>query len=316
MSGETTATSVNDIVNSAVISTSMMRAASEFVIAHDKFRYFNGVGMKGNVLQVPKIDGLYTVDDNGATLDTEFDGTEGSPLGLTQVTTSSVSLTCSEYAVSHAISDVIYEDSILGTQFMSMVVMNGAQVLALAVEQAALSLLSGLSNSVGTTNTDLTVAAAMLAADGIRTRGTLADSSVYTFDNKAWSDLKTAAIAASTSLLTYGASAEQIVGVSRDASNGLSAARRVGTFYGIPCYETGLTPTANATVDVLSGCWTPSSPVNDEHATFSYVEKRPFRVEIERDALLRSDIVVLSRRCAVGESCDFSGTKIVSNAAA
>ena len=203
MALETTTTSVNDLVNSAVISQTMLAHAMEFIIAHDKFRQMSLVGQAGNVAQVAKLDANYTVDDNGATLDSEFDTSEATPLSTTQLTTSNVQFTVSEYGVSYTITDNVYEDSILGTTFLSKGVAEASHTLALAVEQAALSLQSSLSNSYGTTNTDLTLAVAMSAADGIRTRGTLADGLVYTFDNKAWTDLKTAATAASTSVLTY-----------------------------------------------------------------------------------------------------------------
>lgn len=313
---ETTATSVTDLINSVAISNTMLAYAMEFIIAHDKFRYYSLAGQSSAVQQVARVTSNYTVDDNGATVDTEFDASEGTQLSITQLNTENVQFTVSEYGVAHAISDRIYEDSVLGSAFMSVAVMNASHILALAVEQASLSLLSSLSTSYGTTNTDLTLAVAMSAADGVRTRGTLApDGLVWTLDNKAWADLKTAAVATSTSVLTYGASGEQIVGVGRDASNGLGASRRVGTLYGHPVFETGLTPTANVAVDVVSGVWTPSSPANDEHATFAYVEKRPFRMEVERDGRLRSDIVTFTRRCAVGEATDFSGSKIISNAA-
>ncbi len=314
---ETTATSVNDLINGYSISASMLAYAMEFIIAQDKFRYYSLVGQPSAVQQVARLTSNYTVDDNGATVDAEFDAAEGTQLSITQLSTDNVQFTVSEYGVAHALSDIIYEDSILGTSFMSKAVMNASHILALAVEQASLSLLSSLSNSYGTTNTDLTLAVAMAGADGCRTRGTLApDGLVYTFDNKAWTDLKTAATATSTSVLTYGASGEQIVGISRDASNGLGANRRVGTLYGHPVFETGLTPTANSAVDVVSGVWTPSTPANDDHATFAYVEKRPFRMEVERDGRLRADIVTFTRRCAVGEATDFSGSKFISNAAA
>lgn len=315
MALETTTTSVNDLVNSVVISQAMLAHAMEFIIAHDKFRQMSLVGQAGNVAQVARLDANYTVDDNGATLDAEFDTSEALPLGSTQLTTSNVQFTVSEYGVSYTITDNVYEDSILGTTFLSKGVAEASHTLALAVEQAALSLQSSLSSSYGTTNTDLTLAVAMAAADGIRTRGTLADQLVYTFDNKAWSDLKTAGVAVASNTLSYGATGEQILGMSRDSSNGLGASRKVGTVYGIDAYETGIAPNANGTTDVVSGCWTPSSPTNDDHATFCYVEKRPFRMEIERDALLRADVAVFTRRCAVGEATDFSGSLMISNAA-
>ena len=315
MANETLAAQVTDLINSASISQTMLAHAMEFIIAHDKFRYYSLVGVKSPVQQVARLTSNYTVDDNGATVDAEFDAAEGTALSITQLNTENVQFTVSEYGVAHAISDIIYEDSILGTQFMSVAVMNASHILALAVEQAALSLLSSLSVSYGTSNADLTLAVAMAGLDGIRTRGTLAQGSVYTFDNKAWADLKTAAAAIGSSALSYGGTGEQILGMSRDANNGLGADRRVGTLYGQPVHETGLTPTATGGVDVVSGVWTPSSPVNDEHATFAYVEKRPFRMEIERDGQLRADVVTFTRRCAVGEATDFSGSKFISNAA-
>ena len=316
MALETTTTAVNDLVNTAVISQTMLAHAMEFIVAQDKFRYFSLVGAAGAVAQVPRLDANYTVNDNGATLDAEFDATEGSSLGNTQLTTSNVQFTVSEYGVSYTITDNVYEDSILGTTFMSKGVAAASHTLALAVEQASCALFSSLSNSYGTTNTDLTIAVAMAAADGIRTRGTLApDGLVYVLDNKAWADVKTASIAASTSVLTYAQAGAQILGISRSAGGGLGADRRVADFYGAAVFETGITPTANSAVDVVSACFTPSTPANDDHATFAYVEKRPFRMEIERDAKLRADVAVFTRRCAVGEATDFSGSLIISNAA-
>lgn len=316
MALETTTTAVNDLVNTAVISQTMLAHAMEFIVAQDKFRYFSLMGQAGAVAQVPRLDANYTVDDNGATLDAEFDATEGSSLGNTQLTTSNVQFTVTEYGVSYTITDNVYEDSILGTTFLSKGVAAASHTLALAVEQASCALFSSLSSSYGTTNTDLTIAVAMAAADGVRTRGTLApDGLVYVLDNKAWADMKTAGTALSTSMLSYAQAGAQILGMQRSANGGLGADRRVADFYGAAVYETGITPTANAAVDVVSACFTPSTPANDDHATFAYVEKRPFRMEIERDARLRADVAVFTRRCAVGEATDFSGSLIISNAA-
>ncbi len=316
MALETTTTAVNDLVNTAVISQTMLAHAMEFIVAQDKFRYYSLVGQAGAVAQVARMDANYTVDDNGATLDAEFDATEGSSLGSTQLTTSSVQFTVTEYGVSYTITDNVYEDSILGTTFLSKGVAAASHTLALAVEQASCALFSSLSSSYGTTNTDLTLAVGMAAADGIRTRGTLApDGLVYVFDNVAWANLKTAATATNAAALVYAQAGAQIVGMERSESHGLGADRMVGRLYGHRAYETGITPTANVAVDVVSSCFTPSTPANDDHATFAYAEKRPFRMEIERDARLRADVAVFTRRCAVGEATDFSGSLIISNAA-
>ena len=314
MAGETTTTTLNDLVNGYVISPSMLSYAMEYIVATDKFRYYSLIGQNANVLQVARFALDYTVNDNGASLDNEFDGTEGTALSLTALDTDQVQFTCSEFAVARAITDNVYEDSIMGASLISMVMQDAAHLLSMAVEAAGCALFGSLSNVSGSSGSDATIAQAIACADGIRTRGTNApDGVVFTLDNVQWSDLKTAAVATSTSVVTYGQSAEQILGLSRNP-NQYSAARMVGTIYGIPVYETGVTATANAGADVAGACWTPSSPGNDPHATFAYVDKRPFRMEIERDALLRSDVAVFSRRCAVGEASDFSGGALVTDA--
>lgn len=314
MANETTTTTLNDLVNGYVISSVMLAYAMEYIVAHDKFRYWSLVGQSSNVLQVARITADFSVNDNGASTDGEFDATEGTALANTALDTENVQFTVSEYGVVRAITDNVYEDSILGSSFMSLAVQDASQLLALAVEQAACALFASLSNTQGSSGSDATIAQAIACADGVRTRGTNApDGLVYTLDNQQWSDLKTAAIATSTSVVTYGQSAEQIVGLSRNPGQ-FGPGRMVGTIYGIPVFETGITPTANAAADVVGACWTPSSPGNDPHATFSYVEKRPFRLEIERDAKLRADVAVFTRRCAVGESADFSGTALITDA--
>ena len=314
MANETTTTTLNDLVNGYVISSTMLAYAMEYIVAHDKFRYWSLMGQNSNVLQVARITKDYTVGDNGATLDTEFDASEGTALSNTQLDTENVQFTVSEYGVVRSITDNVYEDSIMGPQFLSIVVQDASHLLALAVEQAACALFGSLSNTQGSTGSDATIAQAIASADGIRTRGTNApDGLMFVLDSEQWSNLKTAAIATSTSVVTYGQSAEQILGMSRNPGQ-YNATRMVGTIYGIPVYETGITPTANAAADVVGACFTPSTPANDPHATFSYVEKRPFRLEVERDALLRADVAVFTRRCAVGESADFSGTALITDA--
>jgi hypothetical protein len=313
MANETTTTTLNDLVNGYVISSTMLAYAQDYIVAHDKFRYWSLMGQNSNVLQVARITADFTVDNNGTSFDTEFDATEGTALSNTALDTENVQFTVSEYGVVRSITDNVYEDSIMGPSFLSIVVQDATHLLAMAVEQAATALFASLSNTVGSTGVDPTIANFITAADGIRTRGTNApDGVVAVLDNQTWSDLKTAAIATSTSVVTYGASALQIAGLS--ATHSYDMRRMVGTIYGIPVFESTVTPTANAGADVVSAIFTPTGPGTDPHATFSYVEKRPFRLEVERDALARADVAVFTRRCAVGESADFSGTALIVDA--
>ena len=85
--------------------------------------------------------------------------------------------------------------------------------------------------------------------------------------------------------------------------------------YGVPVDKSGLCPTANTAADVVGCVYIPSAPGNDPHATFAYVEKRPFRVETLRvpDLGTGGEMIVFTRRCAVGKAAN-SGTKIVTDA--
>lgn len=315
MALETTTTSLNDVVYSYVIEPTFLDYAYDWTVATPFFRRFSLVGKPSNVLQVPRLaSNMGTVGDNGSGVDTEFDATEGTDLSTnTQLATDNVQFTAAEYGLVHKITDNVREDSILGSD-VSMYISNAARILTTAVESSGVALFSGLSNSVGVSGSDLTIAQAVAAADGIRERGCRAPNGVtYVLDDQQYNDLRDACIATGSSWAVFPAASDRLLDIQKDPINGLGNGR-VMSFRGFDVYATGLTVTANTAADVVGACFTHTGPGNDPMATFAIVDKRPFRVETERDATLRADEMVFTTRVAVGEAFDTSGTKIVTDA--
>lgn len=313
MANESTTTTLNDIVYAAVIEQTFLDYAYDFTNAIPLFRQFSLVGRPSNVLQLPRITSDMTVNDNGASTDGEFDATEGNALANTAVDTENVQCTVGEYGFQTTVTDNVSEDSILGPDFMSMIVMHAARIIATAKETDAVALFASASNSVGSTGVNITIAQAVAMADGIRTRGIHApDGIVYFFDDQTWADLRDLCIAVGSSMAVYASAADRILGVSSDSKVGL-ADGRVGTFLGFPAYSSGLTPTANSAADVVSAAFVHSTPANDGMAAYGAVAKRPFRVEPIRVPGSRGTQVVFTERSAVGEIQDAAATKAVTD---
>lgn len=311
MANESTTTTLNDVVYSAVIEQTFLDYAYDFAVATPLFRPFSLVGKPSNVLQLPRITSDMTVDDNGGSTDGEFGATEGTALSNTAVDTENVQATCGEYGFQVAVTDNVSEDSILGPDFMSMIVMHAARILTTAVETDAVALFASASNSVGTTNTNITLANAIAMVDGIRTRGIHApDGVAFVWDDVTWADIRDLCIATGSSMAVYASAADRFLGAGPGAVQGL-ADGRVGTFLGFPCWSSGLTPNANGTTDVVSAAFVPSTPANDGMAAYAYVEKRPFRAEPIRVPGSRATQVSFTRRCAVAEIQDAAITKHV-----
>jgi len=316
MSGETTTTTLNDITYSAWIEAAFLDYSYDWVVAQQLFsRRYSLVGRPSNTISIPRITtDMGTVGDTGTGVATAFDGTEGSDLSNTALDTEAVTVAVSEYALLRTITDDVGEDSVNGLDLMQAVLQDAARILMTALEDDCVGLFGSLSNSVGSTGVDLTIAVALAAHVGIRKRGYRApDGCAYVLDEEAVDHLEAALIASSTSATTYAAAADKLLGVDRTANNGMGNGH-VMNFRGFPVYASGLTDTINGGEDTGSACFVPDSPGNAPHVTYALVDKRPFRVEQQRDASLRANEWVFSMRSGAGEVSDGSGTLIVSDA--
>ena len=317
MANETTTTTLDDLTHASLIEPYLIAALSEQPGLYRFCKEFDLRGKSTKALDIPVETSWWgSPDDNGAGVDTEFNASEATVLSNTAVSTSKVTITAAEYGVAIEVTDNVEEDSVDGLDLMLRLEQRMLHVLSLAMEDDFLALFASLSNGVGTSGSDLTVAQLLDAITGIRIRGAVADSLVGVLDNAQATDLQTALIATNAAAAVFALSADRIINYNPSADRGLSAQRQVATFAGVPMFTSGLTDTANAGADVVGAVFTPSTAFNDSagHVTFGMAWKRLPRFEMERNAKLRTTDLVMSCRWGVAEMTDGSGTKIVTDA--
>ena len=317
MALETTTTSLNDLTHAALVEPVVISALSEQPgLAIRMCREFSLMGKATNALSIPTETSYWgTPDDDGAGVDTEFDATQGTALGNTQITTGVVTLTCAEYGVAHALTDNVAEDSVIdGLELLNMITGRMLHTLQLALDDDFIALFASLSNSVGTTNTDLSIAQMIAAQQGVRVRGAVSDSLVYVIDNEQALNIETALQATNAAAAIFALAADRVISYAPTADNGMSANRQVMSFRNFPVYTSGLT-TSDGT-DVTGACFVPTSAFNDASGatTFGLGWKRLPRFEAQRQAKGRSNDLVMTMRAGVVELQDGSGTKIVTDA--
>jgi hypothetical protein len=311
-------TSLNDLIHTEVIEPVFLDYAHDHIVATRFLRRYSLIGKTSDTLQVPRWESdMGTVGDNASGVDTEFGRTEGTDISSeTELSTASITLTPAEYGLKHLIPDDVFEDAVMAGELMSAIIANAARIIQTAVEADVVALFAGLSNAVGTSTQDLTIAQMLAAADGIYDRGSRAPNGlVYVVDDQQYADLRDACIATGTSWAVYPGANDRMLGIDAVPNHGLSgddSPRMI--FRGYPVYSTGLCATANTGANVVGACFTPTGPQNDPFVTFAMVDKRPFRVATERDESARSTEVVFTTRAGVGEASDFSGTEITTDA--
>lgn len=317
MANETTTTTLDDLTHASLIEPYLIAALSEQPGLYRFCKEFDLRGKATKALDIPVETSWWgSPDDNGAGVDTEFNASEATVLSNTAVSTSKVTITAAEYGVAIEVTDNVEEDSVDGLDLMLRLEQRMLHVLSLAMEDDFLALFASLSNGVGTSGSDLTVAQLLDAITGIRIRGAVADSLVGVLDNVQATDIQSALIATNAAAAVFALSADRIINYNPSADRGLSAQRQVATFAGVPMFTSGLTDTANAGADVVGAVFTPSTAFNDSagHVTFGMAWKRLPRFEMERNAKLRTTDLVMTCRWGVAEMTDGSGTKIVTDA--
>ena len=316
MTAETTTTTANDVTYSAVIANVMMATLAEHALEMGLCREFNIINEPSNAIDVTVGDSdVGSADDDGAGVATAFDGSEGTELSNTAFDTSKFTLTCAEFGVAYEITDNVREDTVSGINLFSAITSHMNRALALAWSDNFCALFASLSNSVGGSGAACTAAHLLAAQVGPRRRGTVADDGMtYILDNKAAGDVEAQLTSTSTSMAVYAFAADRLLAANIGPNNGMGAGRQVMSFRGYPVIASGLTDTADSSVNVVSACLTHSGPRNDEYATFGNAIKRLPRFETDRHAKKRTTDLVLTMRMGVGELLDGTGTKIVTGA--
>jgi len=319
MANETTTSTLDDITNASLVLPLIINALSEKPgLAIAACREFDLTqGFASNVVKLPVETSWWgTPYDRGASIDTELDATQGTALSNTAFSTGVVTLTCAEYGVAAALTDNVAEDSaISGSELLTRFMGRMLHALTLALDDDYCALFASLSNSVGTSGADLTVAQALAANQGIRRRGAMADRLWYILDQQQVDDLQNALIAGNAAAAVYALSADRILNVSAGPNNGIGYDRTALQFSGYPVIGSGLTDSANAGADVSGACIVPTSAANDDSGatTHGLAWKRMPKFETQRQAKGRSTDLVMTMRAGLAELQDGAGTSIVTD---
>lgn len=318
MANETTTSTLDDITNASLAEPVIILALSEQPGLYKLCREFNGIGKPTNALKIPTQTSYWgSANDDGAGVDTELDATQGTALSNTAVSTGVVTVTAGEYGVAHALTDNVGEDSVIDAlEILNLFTSQMLAVLMLAIDDDYLALYASLSNVVGSTGVDLTIAQMVAAQQGLRTRGAVADALAYVIDNQQASDIEAALMATNAAAAIYALSADRLIGYAPTPDNGMGTSRQIMMFRGVPTYASGLTDTANSAADVVGACVCPSTAYNDQTGatTHCIMWKRLPRFETQRQAKGRSTDLVMTCRAGLAELQDGSGTGIVTDA--
>jgi hypothetical protein len=316
VANETTSTSLNKFIYSAIISPLIMATIAEQALPLQWAREYNLVGQAANAVDVPYFNSILgTANDRGAGVDTEYDATEATALSNTQIGSSKYTLTASEYAVLTEITKNVSEDAISGIDIFGAIQGFLGRALALALSYDFAVLFASSSNSVGTTNTAPTLANILSGIAGIRTRGTLAPGGLgMLLDNQHAIYLESEIMGTAANQAAYLFAGDRMLGIAAGANNGLDPSKLVFSIRGYPAIVTGLTQTANVGVDAVSQILTPSGNGNDEYSTFGLVLKRLPIIELQPAIEKRTTKMVMSMRAGVGFLHNATGTKVVAKA--
>lgn len=317
MANEITTTTFDDLTHASLVQPVIVRALTERPGLFRFCREFNIIDQPTNAAKIPTETSYWgTPGDHGVLVDTEINATEATSLANTAFSTGQVTCTATEFGVAHALTDNVVEDSVRGIDVMDLIKGRMLFVHMLAWEDDYLAMYANLSQSVGTTNTTLTIIAMISAQQGLRIRGVDADVLAFVLDNKASLDIEGALMATNAAAAIFALSADRLIGYAPTADNGMGPSRQIMTFRGLPTFSTGLTDTANAAVDVVSACVAPSSAYNDASGatTHGMCWKRLPTFETQRQAKLRANDLVMTARLGFAELQDGSGTNIISKA--
>lgn len=321
MANETTTTSANDLANQTTIEPVLIHALMERPgLARRVCRKFSIVGKPGKTLQIPKLNsywGTTAPAERGAGVDTEFDGVEGTAQGNTQVTTDPITITCAEYVAAHAITFTLEEDSSIdGADLIAAFSGVMLSVLNLALDDDLIALFPSATAAVGSTGTDLTLAQALAASQGILDRGANVDALEFTLDPEQCSNIRTAVLATNAAAAIYASAADKAIGFDRAniAARGISGVAFI--LDGAPVFSNTLTDTANVGADVVGACYAPTTPGNDQNSatSFALCEKVFPQVGLQRFEKARSTDLVLRMRVGVALLQDGATTEITTDA--
>lgn len=317
MANESTTSTLDDITNTSIVGNFLLAALSERPGLYMLAKEFDLTSNHASpALKIATETAWWgSANDDGAGVDTEFDATQGTDLSNTQVSTGGITVTPGEYGVVLELTDNIGEDSVSAIDIFGWLESRMLHVIGLAITDDFCGNFASLSNNVGSSGVDLTIAQLIAAKQGVRTRtGGNYDAVVGVLDTAQVADVESAVLVTNAAAAVYALSADRLIGYSPVFDN--TPTRQVMTFNGSPIFSTGLTDTANAGADVVGAVFCPSTAYNDASGatTYAFAWKRMPRLETDRIPIGRSTALVMTARAASAEMQDGSGSSVTTDA--
>lgn len=318
MANETTTSTMAGGINASLVQPTVILALSERPgLAVRVCREFDLTGQGTGTAKIPTQTSYWGApQDRGAGVDTEFDGAEGTDAGNTAFTLGNIPISTPEYVVAHALSDSAQEDLALDdAAILSLMTTTMVNVLQIALDDDLVAMFAGLSQGVGTSGTDLSLAQALSATHGIIRRGANCEAMEFVLDPEQVENIRTAILSTNAAASVLQITADRLIGFQR--MDGQSRGQgRVMMLDGCLVTLSGLTDTANTGADVVGAAFVPTSAYNDANGatTFGLAWKRLPRLEFERRAKGRATDIVVSMRAGLAELQDGAGTSITTDA--
>lgn len=227
--------------------------------------------------------------------------TETTVLGTTAMTTTNVDVSVSRVGIARELTETAVEDSTIGRSlFVQGFVADAAILFGESMDTDATALFSGITASVGTTATALSLATmvALLASQRVnKARG----PQVIHLHDLMLKQLTQAQIAATATPWAV------FFSPNGDSSNPQFG----GYFMNAPVWSSSKNPTANVAADRVGCAWT-QGQARPDFCAFAFVLKRAPSSREQPNILMDADTWASFSRYGVGEVADNFATKVIS----
>lgn len=294
MAAETTITSITELVPAEKIGEIVMD------YAHDLMPI---AGLCAEVQLPPNSGKVYNfprwVADAHEDITTE--GTTA--LTNTELETTETAVTVAQIGLGRELTKIAQRTNVLGPALLDHMMMDAATTLALAIEDDLAALFTSITDSVGTTTVDLTIAN-MLAAIAAQRVNLVQGQLEFVLHTVQLADLNTAIAASSASLFT---------GTANQSTVNARMSGYVGQFLDANVWVSSLCDTANTGDDRVGACIN-NGRISRTRPSLGLVNFWFAELDVDKDIFLLTDRMAWSACYGVGLIGDAYSVKIVTDA--
>lgn len=294
MANETTITSITELVPAETIGKVVMEYAHDFMPIAGLCREVQLPPNSGKVFSFPR-----WVKDAHEDITTE--GTTA--LTNTELETTETSITVAQIGLGREVTKMAQRTNILGGVLLQQMMMDAATTLALAVEDDLAALFTSITDSVGTTTLDLTIAN-MLSAIAAQRVNLVQGQLEFVLAQIQLEDLNAAIAASGASLWSAGANQSTV---------NATMSGYAGKFLDANVWVSSLCDTANAGADRVGACIN-NGRISPTRPSLGLVNFWFAEMDTDKDIYLLTDRFAWSACYGVGLIGDAYSVKIVTGA--